>query len=109
MDDGCDAHAAAGCSVSFFEVDGGAVPQPDQVFILVGAAINLTNQRHGLAQLCQYNAIVAGFWGRLDQDTFGQMEMVRGDNAEAHDLMTRSSYPTPGLYNSTRASGEEAV
>lgn len=81
LDDRRDAHAAASLSVSFFQADSSAIPQPDQIFILVWA-INLTNQWHGLIQLCHDDAVAAGSRGRLDQDTFwnvqGRQDNVRG-------------------------------
>lgn len=61
IDDGCDTDAAVTQLIFLLQTDDGTIPQPDQLFISlrVVAAVRLTNQRHGLFQLCLYNTIDA--------------------------------------------------
>lgn len=62
----CDAHDAAILRVSFLQLDGGAVSQPDQLQASFALDGTLADQRHNFFQLDLYDAVAVDTWLSLD-------------------------------------------
>lgn len=61
-----NAHAAAIRRVSFLQLDGSAVSQPDQLHTSFTLDDMLANQRHNFTELDLYDAIAVDTWYSLD-------------------------------------------
>lgn len=129
IDGRCNAHAAATLFISFFQADGSIIPQPDQLFASVGAAIRLTNQRNGFIQFDLYNTVSVASWDRLDLDALRKekerkvtLKWVNEWNPEILEetnlacywkniskrgsWVTRRAYQMPGLHSRGPSGGE---